>query len=172
MAKKVKNKDKKEELLNALKEMANSDDITEEDREKVKELTSSIENIKIYSRKDLAIGYAIVTLFRFIVHYIVSLALIGLFTSEIVLENKLHIFYVPLGISILFTILAFISDLLFRVRGSMLVYFIKGLVVIASFMIINKVYPIFSFTTIWVFYITLIIIIEEYIIFKLVRRKL
>ena len=172
MAKKNKKTINKEELLEMLKKLSNDDDLSLEDKEKAKELAIQLDKVEIYSKSQFVIAYIIATLLRFIGHYVVSLVLIGLFSSALVLGNKYYVFYIPLGISILFTLLAIISDLLFKLKGSISLYLIKGLIVTGSFMILNFVYPIFSSSLVWIFYIAVIVIIEELVMSRIVRRKL
>ena len=171
MARKKKKSVNKEELLDMLKKLSNDDNFSQEDKEKARELAIELDKVEIYTKAQFVIAYVIATLLRFIGHYIVSLVLLGLFSSALLLENKFHVFYIPLGISIMFTVLAIISDLLFKIKGSLGLYFMKSIIVIVSFVIINMVHPIFTSSIVLLFYIPLIVIIEELLMYKIIRRK-
>jgi len=171
MAKKEK-KNKKEELMDLLNELSENENTSPEDKEKIKEIVEKLDEIHIYSRGTFILGYVIVNLLRLAITYVLSLALIGLFSSFLVLENKLYVFLIPAGISLLFLTLSVVADLFLKIKGNIIMYVLKGIAAILVFSVLNYMYPIFEFKTIWVFYIGLIILFEDYFIFKLVRRKL
>lgn len=166
-----KKKDKKEEIIKFLNEIADNEDTSLEDKEKIKELTMSIDKVKIYSKANFILSYILLCVIRFILHYVLALSMIGLFQAFLVLENKLYVFLIPLGISILFSTLAIAIEVILKSKKNMAFVFFKWLITVLVFVFLNKIYPIFSFKTIWVFYIVLLVVIEEYFTYKIVRRN-
>ena len=167
-----KKKDKKEEIMDILNKLAESDETSAEDKEKIKELSMSLDKVKLYSKANIIMGYITLCVVRFIAHYILALCLIGLFQAFLVLENKFYVFLIPLGISILFSTLAIVTECLLKNKKNKLFVFLKYITTVLVFVLLNYLYPIFSFKAIWVFYVALLVIIEEYFVYKIVRRRL
>lgn len=167
-----KKKDKKDELVDLLNKLAESDETSNEDKEKIKEITMSLDNIKLYSKASLLFGYILLCVIRFVAHYVLSLSMIGLFQSFLVINNKFYVFLIPLGISILFSTLAIVTECILKVKKNMLFVFLKWLMTVLVFVLLNYIYPIFSFKAIWVFYVALLVFVEEYFVYKIVRRRL
>ena len=169
--KKDKKEKDKEELLKMLDEISKSDDINPDTKEKIKDLSTKIENSKMYSKVDYIIAYIIILLFKLVFLYCIGLILIGLFTDFLVIENKMFIFLIPLGISSLFTTLTLVNNML---SMSMSVKFLvfKVLFVMATFIALNMMYPMFKFNAVWIFYIDIIVFFEDYFTYKFIRRKL
>lgn len=170
MAKKKKNP-KKEDLLKMLNEMADSDDITPEDKEKLKELSLEIDSIKIYSKFTYILGYAIVYLFKIILMYIISLVVLGLFVNFMVID-KIYVFLIPLGVSLIFNAVSLAANVILDIKKTFNVVILSYLFIVMVFLIINIYFKVFEFGTIWLFYLFLVNIIDEYIMYKIIRRKL
>ena len=170
MAKKKKNP-KKEDLLKMLNEMADSDDITPEDKEKLKELSLEIDSIKIYSKFTYILGYAIVYLFKIILMYIISLVVLGLFVNFMVID-KIYVFLIPLGVSLVCNAVSLATNVILDIKKTFNVVILSYLFIVMVFLIINIYFKVFEFGTIWLFYLLLVNIIDEYIIYKIIRRKL
>ena len=161
----------KEELLKMLNELSESEEINEETKEKIKDLSDKIESTKLYTKMDFIIAYIILTILKIVFIYAVGLTLIGLFTDYLVIDNKMYIFLIPLGVSLLFTALSIASYML-SIKVSISYNIFKVVFVITTFIILNMMYPIFEFNVIWIFYILITLFFEEYFTYKFIRRKL
>ena len=165
-----KEKDK-EELLKMLEEISNSEDVSEDTKEKIKDLSNKIENFKVFTKKDYILAYIILILSKLVFVYTIALILVGLFADFLVIENKMYIFLIPLGVSLLFSTLSIVNHIL-SIRISLSYNIFKILFVMAVFIGLNMMYPIFEFNVIWIFYIGIIVFFEEYFTYKFIRRKL
>ena len=165
-----KEKDK-EELLKMLEEISNSEDVSEDTKEKIKNLSNKIENFKVFTKKDYILAYIILILSKLVFVYTIALILVGLFADFLVIENKMYIFLIPLGVSLLFSTLSIVNHIL-SIRISLSYNIFKILFVMAVFIGLNMMYPIFEFNVIWIFYIGIIVFFEEYFTYKFIRRKI
>ena len=94
-------------------------------------------------------------LLSFMVHILANTLLMALFSFDLVLENKLMLVPVVIGFSLLFMIGDNIWEL-FKIRnikrrGILYILYIVNMI-IGSFLL-NKYYPIFRFSSIWILYI-------------------
>lgn len=169
--KKNKKQQDKEELLKMLEEMAEKEDVNPETKEKLKDLQNKIENSPIYSKKEYILAYILLVLTKLVFVYSLGLILIGLFADFLVIENKMFIFLIPLGVSVLFTTLTIVNHLL-SINVSISYTIFRIVFTIGLFIGLNMMYPMFRFNTIWIFYILIIVIFEEYIVYRYIRRKL
>ena len=169
---KKKNDEKKEELLNALKELSEKDEVPEEMKEKLKEISVELNDMKIYSKSSFVFAYIFIYLMKLIITYNISLTLIGLFSGMLVIENKLFIFLIPLGVSLLFSSLSFAISLISNTKSRISFGIYKLLFVIMIFVMLNMMYPIFEFNTVWIFYLSLTYIVNEYLIYLILRSKI
>ncbi len=169
--KKDKKQKDKEELLKMLEEMAESEDVNSETKEKIKDLQSRIENSPVYSKKEYILAYILLILSKLVFIYSVGLILIGLFTDFLVIENKMFIFLIPLGVSVLFTTLTIVNHLL-SINSSISFNIFRIIFTMGLFIGLNMIYPMFRFNSIWIFYILIIVIFEEYVVYKFIRSKI
>ena len=170
--KKKSKKDKdKEELLKMLEEISKSDDVSLDTKEKIKDLTNKIENTKLFSKRDYILAYIILVLSKIVFVYLIALILVGLFVDSLVIQNKMYVFLIPLGVSLLFSTLSF-ARYLIGIRVSISYNLFKILFIMAVFIGLNIMYPIFRFNVIWVFYISIIVFFDEYCTYKFIRRKI
>ena len=170
MSKKKKN-EKKEELLKLLNDIAESDEVSSETKEKMKELSLELDKMTMYSKFNYIIAYIIVYLAKTVFTYLIALILIGLFANFMVVD-KMYIFLVPLGVSLIFNAVSIATTVILDIQKSINSLILTYLFVLIVFLIFNIYFPIFKFGTIWLFYLFLVYLFDEYIMYKLIRRKL
>lgn len=165
----MEKKDEKDRLASFLKEMNQKEEISEEE---MKELNALIQQaiLKRSGKKALFIRYLRLFSFQFILFFLISVLSFSFFLSHVVLSNKYYIFYAALAISFLFTFIEGVAAILSK--RSIVLYGIALLLMVVDFCILNQMLPVFDFTSLWVVYFIVFVVLYGFFVSYLFKRKL
>lgn len=164
----MEKKDEKDRLTSFLKEMNQKEEISEEEMKELNELIQQA-ILKRSSRKAVFFRYLRLFSFQLILFFLISVLSFSFFLNHVVLTNKFHIFYAALAISLLFTFIEGVAAVLSK--RSIILYGIALLLMVVDFCILNQMLPIFDFTSLWVIYFIVFVILYGFFISYLFKRK-
>ncbi len=89
------------------------------------------------------------------VHILANSLVMALFSFNLVLENRLMLIPIIIGLSLIFMIGDNIFGLfkLKNIKRKILLYCLYIINIILLFLLMNKYYPVFEFSSIWIFYV-------------------
>ena len=170
MAKKEKKPSNKEkEIRNLIDELKKEAD--EAKLKEIEELEGTLNGLFVeISLPKRALVFSLSFIFHLILMYIISLICVGFFMDSLVLENRALIFLVCLFTSFILTLYEIIPRNPFKRFFVLKNILIFGVVVFSLFMLNHDVYPIFKFSSIWIFYFVFVEIVYNVIDYSISKK--
>ena len=166
--KKEKNDKIKNDLLNILDELKNSD-LSDEDKEKLEKLSKIVSESDGFIKKRISMMDVLLLLFKFVITFFISMSLFSLFYVDIILTPVFYILAVGAIISLIST---FVSVLTIKnnVKHLFLGTLVYALIIFIICLINDGFIKVFENSFIWIFYIILLDIISNYLFVGILRR--
>ena len=160
-------KKKEEKIIQLLDELKKIDNVDESEAKIIEATLSSI-LVNIHRSKIKKILMFCSTFFiHLLMYFTIGLILIGFLFSNIAFNNKYLIFFVVFIVSLVLTGYEYLPS--FSKKGISFSYFFVFVLIIINFYLLNNIYPIFNFSSIWIFYligIELFYLLFSFIILK------
>ena len=166
--KKEKNDKIKNDLLNILDELKDSD-LSDADKEKLEKLTKIVSESDGFIKKRISKMDILLLLFKLVITFFISMSLFSLFYAEIILTPTLLILAVGGVISVISTLFSLLT-----VRNNVRHLFLGSLVYVLIIFIICLVndgfIKVFEDSFIWIFYMILLDVVSDYLFVGILRR--
>ncbi len=166
--KKEKNDKIKNDLLNILDELKNSD-ISDDDKEKLEKLTKIVSESDGFANKRISKMDILLLLFKLVVTFFISMSLFSLFYGEIILTPTLYIFAVGGVISLISTLYGLLT-IKNNVRHLFLGSLVYVLIIVIICLINDGFIQVFENSFMWIFYMILLDILSDYLFVGILRR--
>lgn len=161
-----KNKKKnKEELKEYLKELSNKDSISEDEAER---LTDMIDKLVLGSKTERFIAGVTSFVLKLIIFYFVSLVASAFFLNQFLLD-RYYIFLIAGCTAFLFALAETITGLF--IKKGIYGYLVSIIAIFAIAYISNSIIPTFTFGSIWIVYLLLVVVIYNLLMITIFRRK-
>lgn len=144
-----KRKRAEQKLKNLLEELKQTEAMNEEEIQELGGLLHSLMIENRFSKKKRIFNFLKFFFIKFIFLYILSVLMFGILLSQVEIQ-KYSIFYISIIISFILTMLEIMPLISHRIYS--VSYVIAFVLIIINFCLFNMIYPVFRFSSLWIFY--------------------